>query len=130
MSSDKTDFLVSMVAHGSPSQDSAFDVFRVHVQRSPPSKSRLQYKQCAKSPLVLTIYLDQKLENIKPVARMNAIKNLAGFLGLNTVSYVFLYVSYLTLLESFLQWLFIIVLVCTYYSIGGVIGNLISGLVQ
>lgn len=85
LSTDKSVFLVSVLAYGSQSQDTAHDVFRVSVRKEDP-RSRAIKPMCSKETLTLNIYLDQNLDNIKPLQRSTSIRNLAGFLGLNIVS--------------------------------------------
>lgn len=84
LSTDKTDVLVSMAAHGNPAQNSAFDVFRIHVQHGHTGKAQyISEVSCTKNPLMLTIFIDKKLSAVKPQQRGNAIHNLAGFLGIH-----------------------------------------------
>lgn len=83
IAADKANVLVSLVAQGLTPENQAHDVFHIHVRQKPV---RFQNPQCVKGSVLLVFYIDQKLENIKPQKRLTAIKNLSGFLGLNTVS--------------------------------------------
>lgn len=85
LSSDKADALISVAAYGigivdsESGQSAAHAVFRVHVRRQQPTAST----PCTDRPLVLTIYIDRKLDAIRPQQRSVAVHNLARFLGIN-----------------------------------------------
>lgn len=81
LSTDKSDALISVVAHGDEySQLPAHAIFRVHVRRQPATTP------CSTQPLVLTIFVDRKLSTIHPQQRAVAMDNLARFFGINIVS--------------------------------------------
>lgn len=78
LSTDKSDALISVVAHGDEySQLPAHAIFRVHVRRQPATTP------CSTQPLVLTIFVDRKLSTIHPQQRAVAMDNLARFFGIN-----------------------------------------------
>ncbi|XP_046746458.1 dystroglycan 1-like isoform X4 [Diprion similis] len=80
--------------------DFAKDVFSINVV--PEKKHEITHKdgkmdleseECvthcdeSEDQTLLTIVLDTRFENLKPAARVNAIENLAGFLGLHTSAF-------------------------------------------
>lgn len=78
LSTDKSDALISVVAHGDEySQLPAHAIFRVHVRRQQATTP------CSTQPLVLTIFVDRKLSTIHPQQRAVAMDNLARFFGIN-----------------------------------------------
>ncbi|XP_043683650.1 dystroglycan-like isoform X4 [Vespula pensylvanica] len=71
--------------------DNAKDAFFVHVV--PEKREEVKHKDgkshCkeGEDQTLLTIFLDVKFENLTPSVKVNAIENLAGFLGLHTSAF-------------------------------------------